>query len=139
MNQLYPDSSCQSFLTQLLASFVHFNIHLYTAMSGHGPPPTLDAVIGDFTEAAWTGYAAVAVAPGVFTISSSGHLTTALANPITFSNTSGGPVTALGYYVTDDAGNLLACAQFDGAPITIPNGGTYPVVPIFGDFSQYSS
>lgn len=135
MHQLYPDSATATIMNLLLNAMTHFNIHLFT----NNLTPTLDSVLGDFTEAAWTGYAAAAVSPGSFSVTTSGHLTTAIASPVSFSNTSGSPVDAYGYFVTDDTGALVACARFDTAPVSIADGGSYPVVPIIGDFSQYSS
>lgn len=135
MHQIYSDQACENILTDLLAGMADFEIHLFT----NNLTVDRNNVIGDFIEPAWAGYASVTVAPGDFTISTSGHLTTALASPITFENTSGSGQNAYGYYVTNSAGDLIAAARFDGAPITIPDGGTYPVVPIIGDFSQYAS
>lgn len=65
-----------------------------------------------------------------------------MAAPISFGTyTGGGSISIYGYYVTDVGSTvLLAAANFDAAPIVVPNGGTFPVViPVLGDFSQYAS
>lgn len=62
------------------------------------------------------------------------------ANTITFSNTSGSPQSVYGYFILDTTGNVLVgVEEFAGAPVTIAPGGTLPVNPVIGDFSQYTA
>jgi hypothetical protein len=134
MNQIYPDQGLVELLTRLVTPSVHY--HLFT----NNIIPDLSTTLGALVEAAWAGYAVVTVLPGAFTIGTvTAHVGTIIAAPISFFNTSGGDVTPYGYYVTD-AGNtkLYAITLFSGAPITIPDGGSQQVVPIFGDFSRFA-
>lgn len=131
----FPDPGLVWQLEQILTATVKYR--LFT----NNYTPTLSDVVGDYTEAAWTSYAAITQAWADFTINGvSGHNGFALAPPISFSNGSGSPVSAYGYFVTDSTGAiLLAAARFDSAPVTIAAGGTALVVPTWGDFSQLSS
>lgn len=135
MDQLFPNEGLVSQLYAILATTPVWR--LYT----NNVPPQLTTILALLFEGAWAGYAAVPQGAGNFTISGvAGNNGYAIAPPITFANTSGAPVTVYGYYVTDAANTmLLAIAQFDGAPLTIEDGDTLPVVPIWGDFSGLGS
>lgn len=135
MHQLYPDVGLERILERLLSGFGHFNIRLFT----NNLTPDLDSIASDFTEATWAGYAVQQPVLADFSIATAGHLSTAIASPVVFTNTSGAPVNTYGYYVTDDSGALIAAARFDSAPEVIVDDGILPVVPILGNFSQYSS
>jgi hypothetical protein len=114
---------------------IHFRLFTNNITPGRGD------TLGSYTEAAWTGYAAVALGAGSFTIQSVvAHLGSIQAPGITFSNTSAGAQTAYGYFITTDSDTtVLAAARFDGAPLTlIPLVGTLVVTPILGDFSGNS-
>jgi hypothetical protein len=135
MDLLFPDDGLVYQLQRILDTTVKYR--LFT----NNVTPTLASVVATLTEAAWAGYAAVNQDITNFTIQGvSGHNGYALAAPIAFSNTSGAPVTTYGYFVTDNGGTkLLAVARFDSAPITIPDGQSFNVVPVWGDFSGLSS
>lgn len=135
MDLLFPDQGLVYQLSQILNTTVNF--HLYT----NNLTPTLSTTLSALTEAAWTGYALVGQNWTNFTLSGvAAHNGYAIAPPITFNNGSGSTQTAYGYYVTDSANTiLLAVARFDSAPISIPAGGNYPVVPTWGDFSGLSA
>jgi hypothetical protein len=135
MDLLFPDDGLIYQLKSILSSTV--NYHLFT----NNVVPTLSTVLSGLTEAAWSGYAPIGQNWSDFTMNGvAGHNGYGIAPPITFSNSSGSPVTAYGYYVTDTTNTiLLAIALFDSAPITIAAGGTWNVVPIWGDFSGLSS
>lgn len=135
MDLLFPDQGLVYQLRQILTAGVKY--HLYT----NNVTPTLSTTLAALTEAAWGGYVALSQSWTNYTINGfTGHAGYALAPPITFFNTSGAPVTAYGYYVTDNANALLlAVARFDSAPITIPDGQSWNVVPTWGDFSGLSS
>jgi hypothetical protein len=135
MDLLFPDNGLVEQLTRVLNGSVKYR--LYT----NNYTPDLNAVLASVTEAAFAGYANVSQTFANFTLNGvSGHQGFAIAPPVSFSNTSGGPVNVYGYYVTDSGGTLLlAIARFDSAPIVIPNGGNVQVIPIWGDQSLLSS
>lgn len=135
MDLLFPNDGLVEQLTRILNGTVKY--HLFT----NNVMPTLADTVSTYTEAAWTGYAAVSKTFSDFTINGvSGNLGFAIASPIAFSNSSGSSQAAYGYYVTDSAGAiLLAAARFDSAPVSIPNGGSTSVVPVWGDYSQLSA
>jgi hypothetical protein len=135
MDLLFPDEGLVYQLSKTLATAVKY--HLYT----NALVPTLSTVLANLTEATWAGYVSVAQDWTAFTIQGvSAHNGYAIAPPINFTNTSGAPVSAYGYYVTDSgATKLLAVAAFDSPPITIANLGNYSVTPTWGNFSALSS
>lgn len=135
MDLLFPDDGLVMQLTRILTATVKY--HLYT----NNYTPDLAATLSSVTEASWTGYAAVSLTDSNYTITGvTAHNGYAIAAPISFSNTSGSSQNAYGYYVTDSsATKLLAIARFDSAPLSIANGSSAQVVPVWGDFSQLSS
>jgi hypothetical protein len=145
MHQVYPNgtgaSSGDNGLIGILQRFAAtgFHFHLYT----NAATINQSILLAGLTECVATGYAKVTVAASAFTLvglaSNNGSI---MAAPIGFgTNTSGASVNCYGYYVTDESDTvLLAAAQFDSAPVVVANGATFPVVvPVFGDFSQYTS
>src|SRR5436189_2973693 len=86
--------------------------------------PTTSNVIGDFTEASFTGYAAASIvtwaAPSV-----AAHIASMSPASVTFTRTATGTVqTVYGYYVTDNANTVLYWSERDAnAPINITNNG----------------
>jgi len=132
---IFPDDGLVEQLNRILTATVKYR--LFT----NNVTPALGDVVATYTEAAWTGYAAVSQTFSDFTINGvSGHNGFAIAPPISFSNSSGSPVNAYGYFVTNSGGTiLLAVARFDSAPVTIANGGSTSVVPVWGDYSQLSA
>lgn len=136
MDQIYPDSTLLPILTKVCGS-TGLDYHLYT----NNLTPLLTTVLGDFTEAAWAGYVAQTVVDADFTIKAVvSHLGSFLAAPVAFANTSGAPVNAYGYFVTDNTtGDFVTCARFDSAPVTIPDGESRQVIPILANYSGLAS
>lgn len=135
MDLLFPDQGLVYQLGQILQTNVSYRLFVNNIV------PNLSTLLANLTEAAWSGYAAVPQNWTDFTIFGvAAHNGFGLAPPISFSNTSGATVTAYGYFVTDPGNTLLlAVALFDGAPVSIPTGTSYNVVPTWGDFSGLSS
>jgi hypothetical protein len=135
MDQIYPDAALVPLALQDCAGA--WDYHLFTNNVTSG----LAALLSSFTEATWTGYAVITVTQSQFTITGvSGHIGTIQAAPIAFNNTSGGSVTAYGYFVTDSVtGDLICFAIFDGGPLTILNGGSLQVIPLHAQQSRYAS
>jgi len=135
MDAVYPDDGLVGWMTHGIIDGIHYRLFV------NNITPDRSTTQSSLTEASWSGYSAVALTVSDFTIQSVvGHIGALQAAPIGFTNSSGSPVTAYGFYVVDDADNKIKqIARFDGAPITIPDGGTYLVYPIFGDFSELSS
>lgn len=106
---------------------------LYTNNVTLSPATTWSSLV----EAAWTGYARQV--PASWTTNGIiANIAVQSANSITFTNSSGSPVTCYGYFVIVAAGpTLVAIEEFSGAPVTIAAGGTLTVNPVIGDFSQY--
>lgn len=78
------------------------------------------------------------VANAAFTLQGeTGGIGKITAPDITYTNTGGSPVDLYGYFVTDaeaggdPAGNLVACANFDGYPIAVAPAGTQNITPSF--------
>ena len=131
MNQVYPDDGLVMQLVRILTAGI--KVHLFVNNATISRATTL----GDLTEATHTGYAAITLDNTDFTttgvVSNTGY---AIAPPISFANSSGGDVSAYGYYITDTAGTkLLAAAKFDGAPLVRGDGESWLVTPAWGDFS----
>lgn len=72
------------------------------------------------TECTETGYAAITLTQ-TWTVATSVGVTTGVYSEMTFNFTTG--VTAYGYYVTSQAGELLWLERFSGGPFTLPSGG----------------
>ena len=135
MDLLFPDEGLVYQLSQILQTNVTYRLFTNNIV------PTLSTVKASLTEAAWGGYAPVTQDWTAFTINGvAAHNGFGIAPPIAFPNTSGSTQQAYGYYVTDPTNTmLLAVALFDGAPVSIPTGTSYNVVPTWGDFSGLSS
>ncbi len=93
-------------------------LHLYS----NDVTPSDSTVIGDLTQVAGsTGYAAKTLLSANWTTVQTGGVTTAIYSEQTFSFTT--DATAYGYYITDEANNLLWLERFSGAPFDLPDGG----------------
>lgn len=131
MNLVFPDQGLQYWMQQMLATGI--DLHLFV----NNVTITQSTLLSALTEATWTGYAVVPLAFGSWTFSVAGHTGIAIAGPQSFSNSSGSAQTAYGWYLTDSGSSmLLAGGQFDGAPVSIPDGGTQIVIPSVGDISK---
>ena len=135
MHAIYPDASLSWHVGRAIN--VDWVYHLFT----NNLTPDRDTVLGDFTEAAWTGYAVDTAYTTDWTMRAvASHKGSAEATDVTFNNTSGGDQVAYGYYVTDTGGTqLIQCGRFDDAPVTIPDGDSYSFTPRHGDRSGFSS
>lgn len=84
-------------------------------------------VIGDFTEATFAGYAAVALTTSTWAAATAAsHVATSTYGAtVTFTrSTTGASQTIYGWYLTDSAGTkLYACALFASGPYTVTNSG----------------
>jgi hypothetical protein len=132
-NVVYPDAGLIFMLQQIVASNLH--LHIFT----NNVTPSDSTTLGGLTEAAWTGYALETLSSGSFVSLGVGAHVGTLAYPtVTFTNGSGSPVSAYGFYITDTANAILvSCGLFDAAPVSIAAGGTYSFIPTISDQSQY--
>lgn len=91
--------------------------------------PTVSTVLGDLTESTETGYAAVTLLGGSWTITTTSLITTAAYAKQTF--TFDVAATVYGYYITaTTGGELLAVERFSDGPKTLPSdGGNVGVTP----------
>src|ERR1044072_2949235 len=101
--------------------------------------PVDGSVLGDFTEATFSGYAAIAVSSfaAATTVSNRGSTT---ANPITFTRGVGETSNSIyGYYVTDSTNTKLLFAERAPAPpISMTNVGDQIVItPVFTLSSEF--
>ena len=100
-------------------------LKVHLAMANFVPSPT--RVIGDFTEATFTGYAALLSPVGacqIFTDASTGLVTIQLKEPANgwhwqTTAATGLPMTIYGYYVSDNASATLYGSALLAAPITL--------------------
>lgn len=144
MHQIYVNgngtTSGDNGLVGILQRFVAANLHYHLFSNSYAI--VKGTMLFNLTEVSETGYAAVTVNGTSFTLAGlaadNGSL---MAAPIGFGTNGGSSVDCYGYYVTDTSNSILyAAANFDGGAITVPNGAAFPVVvPVFGDFSQYTS
>jgi hypothetical protein len=128
----FPDEGLIKMLQLIAAN--NLKLHVFT----NNITPSESSTLAGCTEAAWSGYAAITLSSGSWvSLGVSGHVG-ALAYPVcTFTNSSGSPVTAYGWYITDNGSTMLiAIGLFDGSPITIAASGTYSFIPTLGDLSQ---
>lgn len=129
----FPDGGLIFMLQQIVAAGL--KLHIFT----NNITPSDSTTLGSLTEAAWTGYAAQTLVAGNWvSLGVNLHVGTIVYPTCTFSNTSGSPVTAYGFYITDTTNtNLVAVGLFDGSPVTIAATiGTYSFIPTIGDLSQ---
>jgi hypothetical protein len=135
MDLLFPDDGLVEMLTRIANPGLKYRLFVNNLI------PTLSTTLAGITEAAWAGYNPFTLTWADYTLHGvSSHTGYGISPPILFANASGAGVQAYGYYVTNNANSILmAIARFDGAPITIPDGGTYSVFPVLGDLSQLTS
>lgn len=79
--------------------------------------PNTSNVVGDFTEATFTGYGATALA-GWTAAAVVAHVAGTTANPITFTAT-GAYQSIYGWYVTDGAGDYVCGGRDAAAPVVM--------------------
>ena len=127
MIQVFPDVTLVPSLLRLVSPTLYYWPYDNDVTPGHA------TVLGDFT---FGGLNAFIVPVGNFTLTGvTSHVGKITAADGTFTNTSGSSQTVYGYFVTDadsggaPSGNLVMAARFDGAPITVPDGGFINVTP----------
>jgi hypothetical protein len=121
MALVVPNVSEVEFLSRALKN-ENATLRLYT----NDYTPVKGSVIGSFTEAAVSGYAAKTLASGSWSISTSGTISYAEQEFLPLATMSG-----YGYYVVNAAGTIPMWAErFTGAPYSIPStGGSIKVMP----------
>lgn len=129
MALVVPDEGEIELLSHMLnkSAATDVKLRLYTAITG-----TLDedTVIGDFTECAASGYAAITLTGASWTVGIvSGNLVQASYAEQSFTMTA--TTTVVGYYVTNNSGSKVLWAEaFSGGSYTLPSGGgTIAVTP----------
>ncbi len=121
-----------------------------TAVGGHGlsgalvdlytnnQTPVHGSVIGDFTLAAWTGYAQGSLTGWNAASLDGSNRAKSTPNLVTFNNTSGSAKTAYGYVVRSSSGGVLIFAElFTGGSITINNGTSLELSVPFTQQSEF--
>ena len=133
-HQIYPDDG----LNKLARRSVSVDLSYRLFVNNVTPGPA--SVPGDFTVAGWTGYAnhTVPTTDWVET-TPAGHRGRITAPDAVFTNSSGGDVTAYGYYVLDPDGDIVCACRFDSAPVTIADGESLNVTVVHGDRSGFTS
>lgn len=116
------DNGSKEVLTEDKAAWntTALKVHLFV----NNITPAVGDVLGSYTEASFTGYAAQSLVTwGTITVGS--HIATMTAAANTFTRTATGTVqTVYGYYVTDNTNTVLLWAERDvNAPINIINNG----------------
>lgn len=151
MDQVYPNEGLVNNLTSLVFGLGNgvgtLNVDVYTAPT---TPPGVGSQFGLMT---------LGVLNGLFTALSSavggtnsyrssdfalhslvGNIGSIQGPTCQFTNVSGVSQSVYGYVLFDAVNELLvALAQYDGAPIVVPNGGTINVIPILGQYSALTS
>jgi hypothetical protein len=125
-------------LLNLIIEALNAGYPVYMHLFINDVAPSDGTVIGDLVEASFSGYSAQAITywAAVSPNPAGGYSSTApLAQ---FTNSSGSDQTVYGYYVTaGPAGDLLWLQADPNAPVTVPNGQSYYVVPALGMQSIY--
>ncbi len=120
MALVIPNASEVKLLNNLLniTPPTNTDLHLYS----NNLTPSSTTVIGDVTEVASGGYAAITLTSSSWTVATSGGgVTTASYAEQTFNITTSS--TIYGYYVTNLAGDLLWVERFTAAPFQLPGSG----------------
>lgn len=120
MALVIPNASEVKLLNNLLNISAPTNtiLHLYS----NNLTPSSTTVVGDVTETASGGYAAITLTSSSWTVATSGGgITTASYAEQTFNITTS--ATIYGYYITNLAGDLLWLERFTAAPFQLPGSG----------------
>jgi len=136
MHQIHPDTSLVPMLKRIVAGGV--NYHLFT----NNITVDRDTVLGDFVEPVpGSAYSPITVDDADFALTGvATHRGSIIAPMIEFVPIGDYGESIYGYYATDSTDtDLLACANFDDAPIPWATGSSVPVLPIFGDTSRFAS
>jgi uncharacterized membrane protein len=104
----------------------NLKLHLYT----NSISPSKTDTASTYTEPSGaTGYAAISLTGASWTVATVSSVTTASYTQQTFTFTSG-PVTVVGYFLTDNSGNLVGAEQYTDGPYNIPSGGGTILQPV---------
>lgn len=96
--------------------------------------PSHTNVYSDFTLGSWTGYAQGTLTGWVPAVISADFHGTTTCTSVSFTNLSASPVTVYGYVCKGNTSGIgLMASRFDGAPVTIPAGGSLIVQITFTD------
>jgi len=128
---VWADVACQNFLNQFITDHLGATNYYYRLYTNNITPGTA-TVLTDFTEASFTGYAAVQGNTITWTTAVlAAHVATSTGTAILFNNTGATAQTVYGVYVTDGAtATKLWFAERDAAaPVSIPAGGSYVYIP----------
>lgn len=125
---VYPNSAGLYFANLIRTALAAGMVHLYTAIAN---PISPSSVIGDFTEADYSGYAALEVTTwlAAYLDPAGGGSIQNGTQQFQYVFTSGTPVpnTILGFYLTNAAGALVMCGNF-AAPVSMAaNGDAIPL------------
>jgi hypothetical protein len=128
---VWPDASCENFLNDFITDRLNASGKYYFRLYTNNVTVSTSTVLGDFTEATFTGYAAVQGSAVSWSAAAlTGHVAFSNAGNMTFTNSSGSPVTVYGIFVTDSGKTKLYFVEADpNAPISIPAGGQYIYTP----------
>lgn len=135
---IIPDASLVYWLSDLEASGRTFTAKLASSNT----TPGTGTVLGDFTEATYTGYVSQAVgAWGANALDGTNHKETSTFPTINFPGcSSGGSQNVYAVYIVDDLGHLRAAWRIGGAPISMAAGGPgYSPTLTFEALSEYTS
>lgn len=130
--------ACRDFLIALLdadvSMFNDMTLRLY--QNDYTPLDTSD--VSDFTEATFSGYAAIATNAWGGAFLNASNITEIDETLRTFTHNGGGTNNNIyGYYLTDAGGNLTYAERYSGAPVAMDaNGKTFSVVPRFTTQNQ---
>jgi hypothetical protein len=135
VDTIFPDAGLLYILRQTVGTALIYDLYRnnYT--------PTLSSALVDFQRANWSGYAPVTIPAVLWTVQMvAGNVGRFQAPIILFGNSSATEQAAYGYYVKDATNTvLIAAGRFDLAPVIIPRGGAYPVLPLLGAYSGLKS
>lgn len=116
-----PDQKGEILLLQYIVGMVNADnpvIHLFS----NDVTPSDSTVVADLNQVSGsTGYTPITLVSANWTTTQAAGVTTAVYSSQTFSFST--LVTAYGYYITNETGQLLWLERFSGAPFEIPDGG----------------
>ena len=125
-----PDAAMKALIALLLADEIKLRLGKNNITVGKS------TVIGDFTEADFTGYAAVSITWGTVAVDGS-HNAYSDITPITFTRSSGATSnTIYTWYVTNSAGSVLYAGRTLDTPIPMTVNGdqlTISLTELLGD------
>lgn len=127
MTQVVPTAQKEVNLAAWIAANPNWSLRLF----GNDATPADSSVVGDFTEISGAGYARVTLASASWTISAvTPSVAAYAAQSFVFTGALDSPGTIYGYYIVDNAGNLVTAERLASPPFTpATNGDAVIVVP----------